>query len=52
VAPFEQQLARAAGADAELVFLVPDGEAGRVAIDEKRRDAFVAGRGIDGRQRR
>ena len=44
----EEQLAGAAGADAELVFLLADGEAGRAALDEERRDAVVAGVGIDG----
>jgi hypothetical protein len=48
----EQQLARAAGADAELVFLLADGEAGKAALDEKRGDAAIAGVGIRCSRRR
>ena len=47
LAVLEDQLAGAAGADPELVFLLADGEAGRPALDEERRDAAVAGLGID-----
>ena len=46
-AVLEDQLARAARTDAELVFLLADREAGRVALDQERRDALVAGAGID-----
>ena len=46
-AVLEQQLARAARADAELVFLLADREPGEAALDEKRGDAAVAGVGID-----
>ena len=46
-AVFEEQLARAAGADAELVFLLADRESRRAAIDDERGDAAVAGIGID-----
>ena len=49
-AVFEDQLAGAAGADAELVFLLADREAGQAALDEERGDAAVAGLGIDGRE--
>ena len=38
----EQQLARAAGADAELVLLFPDGEPVEFPLDEERRDAAIA----------
>ena len=47
-AVFENQLAGGRRADAELVFLLADGEAGEVALDEERGDAVVAGLGIDG----
>ena len=50
LAVVEDQLARAAGADAELVFLLADAEPGRIALDDKRRDAVIAGRGVDGRE--
>ena len=49
-AVFQQQLARAAGADAELVFLLADGEPGKAALDEKRGDAAIARVGIHGRK--
>ena len=42
----EEQLARAAGADAQLVFLLADREPGEAALDQKRGDAAVAGVGI------
>ena len=42
-AVLEDQLAGAAGADAELVFLLADGEPGDAALDEERSDAAVAG---------
>src|SRR2546423_13582361 len=38
----EQQLAGAARADAQLVLFLADGEAGRAALDQKRRHAAVA----------
>ena len=44
------QLARAAGPDAELVFLLADREAGGAALDEKRRDAAIARLGVDRRK--
>ena len=40
----EQQLAGAARADAELVFLLADREPGEAALDEERGDAAVARR--------
>ena len=46
-AVFEHQLAGAAGADAELVFLLADRESRRAAIDDERGDAAVARIGID-----
>ena len=49
-AVFQQQLARAAGANAELVLLLSDREPGEAALDEKRGDAAIAGVGIDGRK--
>jgi hypothetical protein len=49
-AVLEDQLAGAAGADAELVFLLADGESRRAAIDDERGDAAVAGIGIDVRE--
>ena len=49
-AVFQQQLARAAGANAELVFLLADREPGEAALDEKRGDAAIAGVRIDGRK--
>ena len=39
----EDELRRARGADAELVFLLPDGEAREAALDDERGDALVAG---------
>ena len=44
---FENQFAGGRSADAELVFLLADGESGEVFLDEERRDALVARRGID-----
>ena len=49
-AVLEQQLAGAARADAELVFLLADREARRAALDEERGDAAIAGRRIDRRE--
>src|SRR4029453_3426201 len=46
----ENQLARAACADAEFVFLSANGEAGPSAFDDKRGDAAVSGVGVDGRK--
>ena len=45
-AVLEQQLAGAARADAELVFLLADAEPGAAALDEERGDAAIAGVGI------
>ena len=42
----EEQLARAAGADAQLVLLLADLEAGRPPVDDERGDAAVAGLGV------
>src|SRR5262245_42055235 len=44
----EEQFARAAGADAQLVFFLANRETGKIALDEKRGDAAVPGFGIDG----
>ena len=49
-AVFEDQLAGAARADAELVFLLADREPGEPALDDERRDAAVAGGRIDRRE--
>ena len=49
-AVLEEQLTRAAGPDAELVFLLADREAGAAALDEKRRDAAIARLGVHGRK--
>ena len=49
-AVLEDQLAGAAGADAELVFFLADRESRRAAIDDERGDAAVAGVGIDVRE--
>ena len=46
-AAVEQQLARAARADAELVFLLADREARGAALDEERGDALVSRLGVD-----
>jgi hypothetical protein len=46
----EDQLARAAGADAELVLLLPDNESLRAALDDEGGDAAVTGVRIDGRE--
>jgi hypothetical protein len=43
----EEELAGGGGADAELVFLLADGEAGGFTLDEEGRDALIAGRGIN-----
>src|SRR5205085_2975102 len=47
-ADFEQELARAARADTELVFLFTDREPRHGALDEKCRDAAITRRWIDG----
>ena len=47
-AVFENQLAGGRGADAQLVFLLADGESGEIFLDHEGGDAFVSGRGIDG----
>ena len=52
LAVLEDQLAGAARADAELVFLLADREARRPALDEERGDAAIAGLGIDRSRRR
>ena len=44
----EEKFAGGRGADAELVFLLADRKAGRIALDEEGGDALVAGAGIDG----
>ena len=49
-AVLEDQLAGAARANAQLVFLLADGESGETALDQKRRDAPIARRGIDCRE--
>ena len=46
----EQQLARAAGANPELVLLLANGEPGDAALDEKRGDAAVPGFRVDVRK--
>ena len=46
-AVLEDELAGAARADAELVFLLADGESRESALDEKRGDAAVAGLRIE-----
>ena len=38
----QNQLAGGGGADAQLVLFLADGEAREIALDQKRRDAFVA----------
>ena len=50
LAVLEDQLAGAAGANPELVFLLADREAGGPALDDERGDAAVAGVGIDRRE--
>ena len=47
---FEDELARAAGADTELVFFLADREPGEAALDDERGDAAIAGLGIDRRE--
>src|SRR6185436_7931453 len=46
-AVLEDQLTGAAGADAELVFLLANREAGRTAVDQERRDPAIAGVRVD-----
>ena len=46
-AVFENQFAGGRGADAELVFLLADGESGEIFLDQKCGDAFVSGAGIE-----
>ena len=48
LAVVEEELAGGGGADAELVFLAADGEAGRALFDEEGGDAAVALCGIEG----
>src|SRR5688500_14271128 len=50
VTVLEQQLARTAGADPELVFLLADGEPGEAALDDEGSDAAVAGVRIQRRE--
>src|SRR5439155_22094243 len=45
-AVLEDKLARRGGADAELVLLLADREAGEVALDQERGDSLVAGVGV------
>ena len=51
-AVLEDELARAARADAELVLLLADRESGDPALDEERGDAAVARRRVRPSQRR
>src|SRR5208337_4575971 len=44
---FQNQFAGAGGADAELVFLLADGKAGKSLVHDERRDALVSCRRID-----
>ena len=46
----EEQFGGAAGADAELVLLLPHGESLEAALDNERRDPLVAGRRVHGRE--
>ena len=46
-AVFQDQLAGAGSANAQLVFFFADGEAGKVLLDDECGDAFVSSRGVD-----
>ena len=50
VAILEDDLAGRGGANAELVFFLADGKSDGVFFDEEGGDAFVSGRGVEGRE--